>query len=95
MAKIKNINGTTQNTCKCTSWLRHWEIFSKRKANYCSEKSCIEKKLVGAHVQKADSSDMRWYIVPLCQTHNKSEGTLDIGTTDLVSANVSETCGKK
>lgn len=93
MAKVKNINGTSDNNCKCGSWLEHWKKFANRTPTYCSEKSCLGKDLVGAHVQK-DTSDMSWYIVPLCQTHNKSKDTLDVGETTLVSANKKETCEK-
>jgi len=93
MGKIKNINGTFQNTCNCGSWLKHWENFSQRKALYCSEITCLKTNLVGAHVQKADSHDRKWYIVPLCNSHNMATGELDIGNTPLVSANKAETCG--
>jgi len=91
--KVKNINGTSQNKCKCGSWLNHWEKFAKKSASYCSESSCISKQLVGAHVQKADSKDNNWYIIPLCSYHNNHKGELDIGNTILISANVYETCG--
>jgi len=96
MAKVKNINGTSDNTCKCGSWLKHWEKFSGQTTTYCTEKSCLETELLGAHVQKADSIDNNWYIIPLCKTHNKSTGTIDISDTyTLVSANKKETCEKR
>ncbi|AEW85175.1 hypothetical protein B0A78_12095 [Flavobacterium columnare NBRC 100251 = ATCC 23463] len=96
MTKVKNINGTSDNNCKCGSWLQHWKKYSKQDVDSCSEKSCSEKKdLVGAHVQKSDSSDMSWYIIPLCKTHNKSTDDLEITTSrKLVSANKKETCEK-
>ena len=93
MAKIRNINGTSENNCKCLNWLKHWEKFANKTAKFCSESSCIGKDIVGAHVQRDNSSDMKWYIVPLCQTHNKSKISLEILSTTLVSANVLETCG--
>ena len=95
--KVKNINGTSQNTCKCGSWLDHWKNFSGQSlSNYCSEKNCTEKPGVGAHVQKDSYADSNWYIVPLCKTHNGETGkSLDIvDSVKLVSANVSETCDK-
>ncbi|MFA4852803.1 MAG: hypothetical protein WC974_08870 [Thermoplasmata archaeon] len=96
MAKVKNINGTSDNTCKCGSWLKHWEKFSGQTTQYCIEKSCTKKDLVGAHVQKDNSTDMSWYIIPLCSFHNQSEGVLEISDNyKLVSANKSETCEKK
>ena len=94
MAKIKNINGTSNNSCKCGSWLNHYVKFAGRNPTFCSETNCLNKDLVGAHVQKVDPSNNNWYIVPLCSEHNKSKGELDIGSTSLVSANVAVTCGK-
>ena len=94
MTKVKNINGTTDNTCKCGSWLKHWEKFSGKTPNYCSEKNCTQKDLVGAHVQKT-TSDMNWYIIPLCKAHNATMGELEIvDSTVFVSANKNETCNK-
>lgn len=94
--KIKNINGTSDTTCACGSWLKHWEKFSGQKApTCCPATSCLETDLVGAHVQKADSSDDKWYIYPLCSTHNQSKGTLEVSSVyNLVSANKKETCEK-
>ncbi len=95
--KVNNINGTSQNTCKCGSWLEHWKKFSGQSLPaLCPEMKCYEKPEVGAHVQKDTSTDTNWYIVPFCKTHNGKKGeSLDIsGNIILVSANVSETCGK-
>jgi hypothetical protein len=97
--KVTNINGTSDNTCKCDSWLAHWEKFNPTGQSlslYCSEESCRNKPEVGAHVQKDSSTDKRWYIVPLCSTHNAKTGeSLEIrDSISLASANVSETCGK-
>lgn len=96
--KVKNINGTTQNTCKCGSWLAHWENFSGQSLpTYCPEASCLNKPEVGAHVQKDDPNDQSWYIVPLCREHNaQTGGTLTIiNGVALVSANVAKTCGRQ
>lgn len=94
--KIKNINGTSTNTCSCGSWLEHWKKFSGQSIpTYCSEKSCTKKDLVGAHVQKSGAYDSNWYIVPLCNSHNLSGGELEIlDSITLVSANKAETCDK-
>jgi len=91
--KVKNINGTSDNLCKCGSWLNHWEKFSGRTTIFCSEKGCTRTDIVGAHVQKA-TTDTKWYIIPLCKAHNTATGELEIfeGTV-FVSANKSETCG--
>jgi len=95
--KVKNINGTSQNACNCGSWLDHWKKFSGQSVPaYCPEKKCLKDPEVGAHVQKDSSTDKAWYIVPLCKTHNAEEAeSLDISDhIELVSANISETCGK-
>ena len=93
--KVRNINGTSQNTCSCGSWLEHWKKFSGQTATYCSELKCAKKPEVGAHVQKESYSDNSWYIVPFCKDHNAQTGkSLEIvESVKLVSANVSETCG--
>jgi hypothetical protein len=95
--RVKNINGTSQNVCKCGSWLDHWKNFSGQALpTYCPEKTCTGKPEVGAHVQKDNSTDNAWYIVPLCKTCNAKTGQpLDLmDGTVLVPANVSDTCGK-
>jgi hypothetical protein len=95
--RVKNINGTSVYTCKCGSWLDHWKKFSGQSlSNYCSEENCTKKPEVGAHVQKDSSTDDNWYIVPFCSAHNEETGkSLEImGSVKLVSANVSETCGR-
>lgn len=95
--KVKNLNGTSDNSCNCGSWLKHWENFSGQSLpTYCCESSCMNKPTVGAHVQKDSSTDESWYIIPLCSTHNADKGqTLEIqSSTKLVSANVAATCGK-
>jgi hypothetical protein len=85
---------TSNNKCKCESWLNHWEKHSKLIAEYCAEKTCINKDLIGVHVQKT-TSDMNWYIIPLCNSHFKSKGELEISDIfPFVSANVKETCDK-
>lgn len=94
--KVKNINGTSEHTCKCGSWLAHWKKFSGQTVTMCVETSCIKTDLVGAHVQKDSVVDSKWYIIPLCSTHNakKGESITIADSTKLVSANVSETCGR-
>jgi hypothetical protein len=94
--KVKNINGTSDNNCKCGSWLKHWEKFSGQKPGWCAEASCRKDSTVGAHVQKSESLDNKWYIIPLCGDHNALEGKeiSIMDSTILVSANKSETCEK-
>ncbi len=95
--KVRNINGTSQSTCKCGSWLQHWKNYSGDQiGSYCRETSCTKKPELGAHVQKDDSSDNSWYIVPLCTEHNNMRGqTIELmAGTKLASANKKETCEK-
>jgi hypothetical protein len=95
---VKNINGTTDADCACGGWLEHWKKFSGQPLPiFCPEESCIREPEMGAHVQKYDSPDAGWYIVPLCRMHNGETGkSLTISdSVNLVSANVESTCGKK
>jgi hypothetical protein len=93
---VKNINGTSPKTCGCGSWLNHWQRYGGSPVpSYCSEERCIKKPTVGAHVQKDSYSDRNWYIIPLCDEHNKKTTSLRVvDSTRFVTANVSATCGK-
>ena len=92
--KVFNINGTSDNVCKCGSWKAHWIKFSgKDWPNYCCEKSCMNPPTVGAHVEKVNGSNS-WYIVPLCDKHNKATNEMELyGNPTLVTANRGLTCG--
>ena len=92
---ITNIKGTSDNKCKCGGWLKHWENFSGQKPLHCSVTGCLNTDLDGAHVQSNSIFDNKWYIVPLCSSHNNASGILRISdTVKLVPANVNLTCGK-
>ena len=92
---IKNVNGTSDNKCKCGSWLDHWKKYGKQNLpTYCCEALCIEAPAVGAHVQKSTITDNSWYIIPLCHKHNKASNTLSVvDSTTFVTANRGGTCG--
>jgi hypothetical protein len=94
---VKNINGTSDTTCRCGSWLNHWkELSGQSIPKYCVEISCYRAPTLGAHVQKDSPTDKAWYIIPLCDTHNAKAESLEIsGSVALVPANVSQTCGKR
>ena len=95
MAKVKNINGTSQAKCICRSWLKHWEKFSGQKTIMCVEIGCTETDLAGAHVQKAYSTDRNWYIIPLCSKHIASKWEIEIlNIYNLVPADKKKTCEK-
>jgi hypothetical protein len=94
---VRNVSGTSDDACACGSWLTHWAKFGGQTIpNWCPEVNCVSKTEVGAHVQSATPGDDRWYIVPLCREHASQVGQ-DVTISDairLVSANVSETCGR-
>lgn len=95
---IRNINGTSENSCKCGSWLSHWRNFSNQSLPfYCPVDRCTERTEIGAHVQKDDGKDREWYIVPLCRKHNAENGGV-LSVNDhvrLVPANRKLTCEKE
>lgn len=95
--KVNNINGASQNTCECGSWLEHWKKFSGQQLpSHCPEQKCLRKPEVGANIQRDSSTESNWYIIPLCRTHNGETGKslMVSDTMVLVSANVGKTCGK-
>lgn len=95
--KVKNINGTSDNICKCDSWLDHWTIHNlshNKLPLHCVEISCTKDPEVGAHVQKDSETDNNWYILPLCKKHNKQSESLEIcQEVSFASANINNTCG--
>jgi hypothetical protein len=93
--RVININGASNSTCRCGSWLDHWKRFGGQLPTYCPEEECYQKPEVGAHVQKDGSADKSWYILPLCNAHSGKKGEA-ITVSDhvrLVPANTRETCG--
>jgi len=91
--KVKNLNGTKDLSCGCGSWIAHWRNFTKQTATICRAKGCSRNDIVGAHVNKCNSTDTKWYIVPFCKYHNKQGNCIEINNgTDLVPANKNYTC---
>ena len=89
--QVTHINETSDADCSCGSWLMHWKAYSgKPLPPSCSVTTCYHRPTVGAHVQK--ENDPEWYIVPLCEEHNESTTSLEVGNIPLVSANRAETC---
>ena len=97
---VKNIKGTGENARTITgSWLEYWEEETGRKADKCLAFDNDPKQdpnyvyqcestngLVGGHVMKVNSSDKRWYILPICSSHNQSEDVYWAREKDLVLA---------
>jgi hypothetical protein len=76
MYRVKNVNGTGSERYKdppsgYSSWIKYWEEMTGMKALSChcdTHRKTVEEKIVGAHVLETN----KWYIVPLCNTHNTS-----------------------
>ncbi len=101
---VKNLNGTSDNKCKCGSWIAHWSKYNPfgSERAICVVSGCSNDARAGAHVQlKNEGTDNSWYIVPFCSAHNNHMNTdempLKPGVTiaHLARANVSLTCGNK
>lgn len=62
--------------------IRHgWIIGRNRqvqKKYTCGASGCSNNDLVGAHVQKVNSSDKSWYITPLCKACNQRTDEFDV-----------------
>jgi hypothetical protein len=96
--KIDNFDGDTIEICPCGSRLNHWKKLSGApNRRFCPVIGCIRKPEVGALVQKTNSSDQGWYITPLCTEHSaQTGGSIDVGgSTILVPANATDTCGRE
>lgn len=81
--KVKNVIGSSRFPAPkgYDSWLDYWEKQSHQRVTYCGTAGCLGKDLVGAHVQKAESSDKSWYITPLCKSCNQRTDTFEVYTT--------------
>jgi hypothetical protein len=94
---VKNINHTSGRSCNCKSWLEHWYRGTGQSRTTCCVIPCSKKAEVGAHVLLTDGRRTgQWWIVPMCKEHNHHTNKADMvidSRTDLISANVSQTCG--
>lgn len=90
----KNKNGTANRSCSCGTWRQHWINFSGENwPIFCSVSGCYNAATLGAHVINSAVSGEK--IIPMCESCNKL--TKEFSLKDkiiLVSANVSDTCGK-
>lgn len=103
--KVKNLKGTAEKNCQCGAWTNHWYRFvalSKAEKDaalqtcvawHSKSGFCKNRTQVGAHVQEAGVNSSH-HIVPLCFSCNGTADEFEVPVTHLVSANVSETCGK-
>jgi hypothetical protein len=92
----KNKNGTSERSCDCGSWKKHWLNFSNQKwPNTCSVYGCDNVAEVGAHIFATNVDDKSEYIIPMCKKCNARTDEFTIKQNRKVSANISKTCGKK
>ena len=92
--KIRNIIGSSKISSKpksYPSWLQFWEgIFGQTLTRneywVCPAcgKSVLGKNFDGCHVLKVDSSDQKWYILPLCDSCNHRTDEPDVDGSLLV-----------
>lgn len=92
MTKVKNLNGTDGNTPGSkgyATWKEFWEGETGKKFSTCSCSGCNASAKVGAHVQKYNVADNKWYIVPLCISCNvsKKDQVFEVRDSDLVAIN--------
>lgn len=73
MMIVKNVNGSSRWPAPSgySSWLDYWEKKSGKTVSICGASGCSNKDLVGAHVQKANSTDKKYYITPICHSCNQ------------------------
>ena len=78
--RVKNVNGSGRYLPPYgyASWLDYWEKQTGKKLNVCGASGCNGTDPVGAHVQKANSYDNRWYVTPLCKTCNNRTDEFDV-----------------
>ncbi len=86
--KIKNIKGSSKVSAKpkhFDSWLQFWEHFAgkvitRNERWICPAcgKSVLGSNFDGCHVQKADFTDQKWYIAPLCDSCNHRTDEPDV-----------------
>lgn len=82
--KVKNVNGTSRFSPKGGSWLDYWKEQKGKSATVCSAYGCWGTDLVGAHVQKVNSTDKCYYIVPLCRSCNQRNDEFEVDANLLV-----------
>ena len=81
--KVKNVNGSSRFPAPTgyNSWLDYWKAQTGKSVTYCSVDGCTGRDLVGAHVQKANSTDKCYYIVPLCRSCNQRTDEFEVSQT--------------
>ena len=85
MTRVKNAVGSSRFPAPSgySSWLDYWERQTGESATSCGRCGMFVAAEVGAHVQKADGTDKRNYITPLCRRCNQRTDEFYV-TTQLV-----------
>ena len=91
---VRNVNGTSgpyyANSGSKTesTWLETYRVETGSNRSTCSVVGCMNRDLVGAHVQFQDGRMSRdWQLVPLCHFHNHHSNREDM----VLKRNVSTT----
>ena len=88
---VRNLAGSSPIPCMFPDWLEHWRTFSRLSLpTHCPESVCREKPEVGVLVQKNESADAHWYVIPLCRKHSLAAGPLEVFTL-LIPATYADT----
>ena len=61
-------------TCGCGTWIRHWENNNNEKLDKCCALGCFHKADRGGHILREDTNNKKWYIIPICASHNNQFG---------------------
>lgn len=85
----RNIRGTSDRSCRCGTWLKHWFVETGLVSAACAVVGCSGDAEVGAHVQSTHgNSTKEHWIVPLCRRCNGLSTLFDLKTSAIpVSAN--------
>ena len=85
VCKVQNRNGTEQNEPPVgyESWIDVWKDRKRNPNLYCAFQGCERMAIDGSHVNKVETKDEPWYIVPLCPAPNMC--TEPFGWTVFVS----------
>lgn len=77
---VKNVVGSSRFAAPkgYASWLDYWKAITGKNPIFCATENCYRTNLVGAHVQKAYSTDQKWYIVPICTSCNNRTDTFNV-----------------
>lgn len=86
---------THADNCGCGSWIHHWRKYSWKNTTVCQAEGCSRSDITGAQVIKEIRYDNRPYIVPFCQKHNITRGSIQLAPiTVLIPAKIGRFCGQ-